>query len=123
MREYDDLGHMSKLDTCSQTTSNYYLPHHGVIKESSTTTKLRVAFDASAVTSSNKSLNDIQFPGPALQNDIFSILLRFRQYKYVACADVEKMFRQIRLQSDQRSLQLIIIVARKSFGPFRYLPT
>lgn len=106
MREYHDLGHMSKVTTCSQP--NYYLPHHGVIKESSSTTKLRVVFDASAVTSSNKSLNDIQFPGPALQNDIFSILLRFRQYKFVACADVEKMFRQVLIQSDQRSLQLIL---------------
>lgn len=106
MREYNDLGHMSKLVTCSPP--NYYLPHHGVVRESSTTTKLRVVFDASAVTSSNKSLNDIQYPGPALQNDILSILLRFRQYKYVACADVEKMFRQVLLQSDQRSLQLIL---------------
>lgn len=106
MREYNDLGHMTKINECGHP--NYYLPHHGVIKESSTTTKLRVVFDASAVTSSNKSLNDIQYPGPALQNDIFSILLRFRQYKYVACADVEKCFRNVLIQPDQRSLQLIL---------------
>ncbi|KAI8433726.1 hypothetical protein MSG28_015714 [Choristoneura fumiferana] len=30
-----------------------------------------------------------------------------RQYKFVACADVEKMFRQVLIQPDQRSLQLI----------------
>lgn len=106
IHEYLDLGHMSLIETYEKPC--YFLPHHGVFRENSSTTKLRVVFDASAATSSNKSLNDIQYTGPILQNDIFSILLRFRQYKYVACADVEKMFRQILVQSDQRNLQLII---------------
>jgi hypothetical protein len=106
IREYIDMGHMTKIDQYS--SPYYFLPHHGVFREHSTTTKLRVVFDASATTTSNKSLNDIQFIGPPLQNDIFSILLRFRQYKYVACADVEKMFRQILIQDDQRDLQLIV---------------
>nr|XP_053606381.1 uncharacterized protein LOC128672900 isoform X2 [Plodia interpunctella] len=106
MREYEALGHMERIDM--PKSPNYFLPHHGVYREGAVTTKLRVVFNASAVTTSNKSLNDIQLPGPALQNDIFGILLRFRQYKYVACADVCKMFRQVMVQSDQRSLQLIV---------------
>ncbi|CAH2086997.1 unnamed protein product [Euphydryas editha] len=77
---------------------NYYLPHHGVIRESSTTSKLRVVFDASAVTTSGKSFNDIQMIGPKTQDDLFSILLRFREHKYAVTGDVEK----------QRSLQQII---------------
>ncbi|XP_037293643.1 uncharacterized protein LOC119189067 [Manduca sexta] len=105
MREYIRLGHMKRIQ--KEDSTHYFLPHHGVWKDDSTTTKLRVVFDASAVTTSNKSLNDIQLVGPALQNDIFSILLRFRQYRYVACADVEKMFRQILIHNDQRNLQLI----------------
>lgn len=86
----------------------YIMPHHGVYRQNSLTTKLRVVFDASAVTTSNKSLNDLQYVGPAIQNDIFSILLCFRQYRYVACADVEKMYRQVLIQDDQRNLQLIL---------------
>lgn len=86
----------------------YFLPHHGILREDSVTTKLRVVFDASQKTSTLKSLNDIQFTGPALQNDLFSIILRFRQYKYVACADIEKMFRQILVHENQRNLQLIL---------------
>ncbi|XP_037303533.1 uncharacterized protein LOC119193845 [Manduca sexta] len=105
MREYIRLGHMKRIQ--KEDSTHYFLPHHGVWRDDSTTTKLRVVFDASAVTTSNKSLNDIQLVGPALQNDIFSIFLRFRQYRYVACADVEKMFRQILIQNDQRNLQLI----------------
>ncbi|XP_049886711.1 uncharacterized protein LOC126381259 [Pectinophora gossypiella] len=106
MREYKQMNHMTEVNTYG--SSNYFLPHHGVFRESSSTTKLRVVFDASAAASSGKSLNDIQQIGPKLQNDIFSILLRFRQHRYVGCADVEKMFRQILIQSDMRDLQLIL---------------
>lgn len=106
MREYLELGHMTKIDT--YTSPYYFLPHHGVFRENSTTTKLRVVFDASAKTTSGQSLNDIQTIGPSLHNDIFAILLRFRQYTYIACADVEKMYRQILIQPDQQYLQLIL---------------
>ncbi|XP_047040887.1 uncharacterized protein LOC124645169 [Helicoverpa zea] len=97
---------MSKIN--EYAWPHYFLLHHGVFREHSSTTKLRVVFNASAATTSNKSLNDIQMIGPPLLNDIFSILLRFRQYKYVASADVEKMYRQVLVQPDQRDLQLIL---------------
>lgn len=106
IREYIQLGHMSLVQTF--TKPYYFLPHHGVFREHSTTTKLRVVFDASTSTSTGKSLNDLQLIGPPLQNDVFSILLRFREDKYVACADVEKMYRQVLIQPDQRDLQLIL---------------
>ncbi|KAJ8733938.1 hypothetical protein PYW07_014489 [Mythimna separata] len=106
LQEYIDLGQMSRISSYSSPT--YFLPHHGVFRENSSTTKLRVVFDASAKSTSGKSLNDIQLTGPILQNDIFSILLRFRRHKYIACADVEKMFRQVLIQPDQRNLQCIL---------------
>lgn len=105
LKEYLALGHMTRIDTIP--TPYYYLPHHCVQRES-TTTKLRVVFDAGAKTTSGKSLNDLQYIGPPLLNDLVGILLRFRQFAYVACADVEKLFRQVNVQSDQRQLQLIM---------------
>lgn len=106
MTEYLHLGHMSRI--YDYKPPYYFMPHHGVFREHSTTTRLRVVFDASAKSSSGKSLNDIQEIGPPLQNSIISILLRFRQYKYIACADVAKMYRQILVDHDQRNLQLIL---------------
>ena len=50
-QEYAELGHaepvpIAELNKPDSTT--FYLPSHGVVKLSSTTTKLRVFFDASA---------------------------------------------------------------------------
>ncbi len=56
--EYFSLGHAEEVPCAELGKRPYYLPHHGVIKESSTTTKLRVVFDASAKTSNGLSLND-----------------------------------------------------------------
>ncbi|XP_062531657.1 uncharacterized protein LOC134201239 isoform X1 [Bombyx mori] len=106
MQEYQSLGHMTQVD--SYESPCYFMPHHGVFRELSTTTKLRAVFDASAPSSSGKSLNDLQLVGPPIQGDLVSILLRFRQHKYVACADVEKMYRQCLVDEDQRSLQMIL---------------
>lgn len=105
MQEYEHLEHMSEV---TKPERGCYLPHHAVIKESSETTKLRVVFDASAKTSTGVSFNDIQHVGPVVQDDLFSILLRFRQHKYVVTADVEKMYRQILIQPEQRHLQMIL---------------
>lgn len=107
MKEYMALGHMTEVQE-RDTHVEYFMPHHGVLRESSTTTKLRTVFDASAATTSGKSFNDIQMVGPTVQDDLLSILLRFRQHKYVVTGDVEKMYRQILVTESQRSLQKIL---------------
>lgn len=108
MEEYLQLGHMSENKYTNKNNNNYYLPHHGVIKEQSSTTKLRVVFDASAATTTGVSLNDLQLIGPTVQDDLFSILTRFRQHKIVISADCEKMFRSVNLEKSQRELTQIL---------------
>lgn len=82
IQEYEILGHMSQVkESIKEIETANYLPHHAVIKSRSTTTKVRVVFDASCKTSSGKSLNDILCVGPTIQDSLFSILLRFRQHK------------------------------------------
>ena len=58
LEEYITLGHMTKV-TITPDQNVYYIPHHAVLKEDSTTTKLRTVFDASMKASNHKSLNDI----------------------------------------------------------------
>lgn len=105
MREYERLNHMEKIEEEEECNApEYFLPHHAVIKSSSTTTRLRVVFDASAKTTSDLSLNDIQMVGPTVQSDIFSIFLRFRIHNVVLTADVEKMYRQVNIDASQQNL-------------------
>lgn len=47
IKQYLDLGHMTRIDAQSPVIQ-YYLPHHGVIENSSLTTELRVVFNGSA---------------------------------------------------------------------------
>lgn len=107
LKEYEDLGHMTKVKEDQLTTPQFFLPHHHVIREASTTTKLRVVFDGSLKSSTGLSLNNVQHSGPVLQTDLFSILIRFRKHTFVVTADINKMYRQILIDKSQRQYQQI----------------
>ncbi|XP_031341031.1 uncharacterized protein LOC116169144 [Photinus pyralis] len=122
IREYENLGHMSEVKRTMENNDYhpiFYLPHHGVIKNSSATTKLRVVFDASCKSSSGWSLNEKLCVGPHIQDDLFSIITRFRKHNIVYTADIEKMYRQIMVADDQRDLQRIVWRSHES-EPLRY---
>ncbi|XP_060858122.1 uncharacterized protein LOC132935520 [Metopolophium dirhodum] len=109
MNEYIKMGHMVEvLENSVQTQKHFYLPHHSVIKASSLTTKVRVVFDASAKSASGVSLNDVLKCGPTVQQDLFSILVRFRKHQFVLTSDIEKMFRQIKIAREDWDLQRIV---------------
>ncbi|XP_065085126.1 uncharacterized protein LOC135707260 [Ochlerotatus camptorhynchus] len=109
MDEYLKLGHMRKVEeTTEGPVKRCYLPHHPVVKEASTTTKVRVVFDASCKTSSGVSLNDVLLVGPVVQEDLRSIILRSRMNQILLVSDVEKMFRQILTWLKDRPLQSVL---------------
>ncbi|XP_066261302.1 uncharacterized protein [Euwallacea similis] len=110
MREYKDLGHMTEVPRkpTSSEVPIYYIPHHCVQKQESMTTKLRVVFDAACKTTKGSSLNDVLKVGPTMQNDLFSILLRFRKHNFVLIGDITKMYRQILVDKHERNLQRIV---------------
>lgn len=118
MQDYINLNHMELIDdeiecraaptSNGKTKSFCYLPHHGVTKESSTTTKLRVVFDASQKTQSGLSLNDVLLTGPRLQDELISIISRWRKFKYAVTADIQKMYRQIRVYPDDAEYQRLL---------------
>ncbi|XP_018357524.1 PREDICTED: uncharacterized protein LOC108757561 [Trachymyrmex cornetzi] len=109
IQEYADLNHMHPVVTeDSGDAPVYYMPHHAVYKDSSSTTRFRVVFDASSRTDTGVSLNDILMVGSNLQTDLTSILIKFRLWQYVLTADVEKMYRQVQIEKSQQGLQRIL---------------
>ncbi|XP_075221335.1 uncharacterized protein LOC142324293 [Lycorma delicatula] len=111
INEYINLGHMSELNSKDLLISDsevFYLPHHAVFKETSLITKLIVVFDGSAKSSNGLSLNDTLMIGHTVQQDLFSIILRFRVHNYVIISDITKMYRQILVTQKDSNLQRIL---------------
>ena len=92
----------------SKSPFSYYKPHHFVVKEDSSSTKVRIVFNASEPTRSEMSFNDVQMFGLILQDDLFSILVRFGKHPYVVSSDIEKMYHQVLLTPAQRLFQRIL---------------
>ena len=94
INEFANFGHMEEVSDNELVRLHFncfYMPHHCVFRDSSTTTKLRVVFDASAKTTSGISLNDKLMYGPTVQKDLFSILIRFRMHQVALSADIAKI--------------------------------
>ena len=105
IKEFVDMGLLEEAPQTSGLCS--YLPHHCVFKDS-TTTKLRVVFDASSKSLNGNSLNDCLLLGPRLQDDVFDILIRFRLHQYASSADVAKMYRQVALDESDCEFHRIL---------------
>ncbi|XP_034951904.1 uncharacterized protein [Chelonus insularis] len=114
MREYESLNHMKRAKASPVNSPVYYLPHHGVLREDSLTTKLRVVFNGSSPSSSGLSVNDIQHTGAKVQKDIADVLIWIRQHKFVFTSDITKMYRQIKVHRDDWDLQRILWVDEHS---------
>ena len=106
MQEYLTLGHaqLVSIHELSASTDHYYLPMHGVYKQSSTSTKLHVVSDGSAKTSTGISLNQSLCVGPTLHPKLDTILLRFRTYPVALTGDISKMYREVELAEADRRL-------------------
>ena len=105
VQEYIEMDHAEKVppeDLHKPLGETYYLPMHGVTKDSSTTTKLRIVFDASAKTSTGVSLNNTLLSGPSLYPSLTSVLTRFRCHQVGMSADISKMFREVALNEEER---------------------
>ncbi|XP_053685681.1 uncharacterized protein LOC128735210 [Sabethes cyaneus] len=121
LQEYLELNHMEEVpaDQIERDPADcYYLPHHAVIKKDSSTTKLRVVFDASCPTFSGVSLNDRLLAGPNNNEDLWSVSLRFRSHRIGFCGDVAKMYRQVWVHEADRDYLRILWI--NAFGEVKH---
>lgn len=101
MIKYFDMDHAEPVPAsdlkkpCSQV---FHLPMQSVVKASSTTTKVRAVFDASARSASGVSLNarsasgvslnDQLLVGPTVHASLVDVLLRFHLHRITLATDV-----------------------------------
>jgi hypothetical protein len=111
MQEYLDLGHaepISSTDLEKPIEETFYLPMHAVYKATSTTTRVRAVFDASAKSTTGVSLNDTLLIGPTVHPPLIDVLLRFRSYPVTLTADISKMYRAVELTRSDRDLHRFV---------------
>ena len=97
-------------DNDLQTTNKiFYMPHRPVVKESSSSTKVRPVFDASAKGRNGISLNDCMETGPNLIPNLVDILVRFRKWPIALAADIQKAFLQIAVRTEDRDVHRFLL--------------
>ena len=107
MAEYLEMGHSKPVSEENKTLPDsdvYYMPVHSVIKESSTSTKIRAVFDASAVSTTGTSFNDLLAEGPTLQPTLTHTLMKFRLHHVAVTGDISKMYREILLCKKDKAM-------------------
>lgn len=81
IKHYDKNGHAQKINTDSVPDKEVYsMPHHGVIRETSSRTRLQVVFDASSLNTG--TLSELE-KGPNLNASVSKCISRFiREYSF-----------------------------------------
>ena len=109
--EYFEQNHAEPVplrDMAKPCHEVYYLPMHAVHKTTSTTTQLRVVFDASAKSTTVVSLNDQLLVGPMVHTPLIDVILRFRQYMVALTTDISRMYSAVLLPEAQRDLHRFV---------------
>ena len=102
IQEYLEMDFIEEVDTTQKAPAVHYLPHHAVLKESSST-PLRIVYNCSAkIGRHGTSLNDCLLTGPSLTEKLGDVLIKFRSGMYGYVADIEKAFMQVGLQLHHR---------------------
>ena len=125
MKEYDDIIQeqlrkgIIEVVPADEVPPNtiHYLPHHAVVRQNKSTTKVRVVYDASAKSLSSPSLNDCLLKGPKFNQLIFDLLVRFRGYRIALTADLEKAFLMVSVEEADRDVLRFIWVDDLSKDP------
>lgn len=86
-------------------TSQYFMPWRFVHNENSTTTPTRIVFDASSISKSGYSLNDLLAKGVNNLNSLLEIFLRFRCYTVALHTDIKKMYNVLKMKPDHWTYQ------------------
>ena len=88
-------------DACNERM--YYMPHHPVIREDKTTSKVRIVYDCSSK-EEGASLNECLQTGTCLFADLLGVLVRFRCHPIGMTADIKQAFLQIGVKEESRDL-------------------
>ena len=98
MKAYNDIfieqkqnGIIEEVMSQGKLRETHYTPHHPIIRDDKTTTKICKVVDACA-RDNGPSLNDCLCKGPRLTPLLCDILLRFCSHVFALTSDIQKAF-------------------------------
>lgn len=69
--------------------------------------RFRIVYDATCKSDKGLSLNDVQLIGERLQDELVTLMMRFRCHAVAISADIRKMYLQVRVNPEQWDLQRV----------------
>ena len=118
--KHESPSETSQDDCCKPRL--HYLPHHGVVRQDSQTTKLRIVYNGSARALGDQySLNDCLQTGPNHIPKLFNILIRFRWHKIAITADIEKAILMIGIDQADRDFLRFLWVKDPFKSPYELI--
>ena len=104
IESYIEKGYLKRVsEEDTPPPEVWYLHHFPVVRMDKTTTKVRIVFDCSAKMD-GVSLNDTIYAGPKLQQELFDVLIRFRQNPVALACDIKEMYLQVEIEEKDRPM-------------------
>ena len=97
MNEMQEMKFCRKLDkeeVQSYKGPVHYIPHHAVVRPEKKSTPIRIVFNSSSIFQGHQ-LNDYWLKGPDLLNNLFGVVLRFREKEVALVGDISKMYHRV----------------------------
>ena len=107
MEELDFGRKLTKTEIDEWKGPVHYVAHHAVVRPEKKTTPIRIVFNSSA-SFNGHTLNDYWFKGPDLLNNLFGVLLRFRENQVAVCGDITKMYHMIAIPPEDQHVHRFI---------------
>ena len=106
IKQYQEGGYLEKTDK-KYLGDGWYLTHFPILRPEKSTTKVRIVFDGSTKYN-GKSIINLIYQGPKLQQDLSTVLLRIQKYPVALACDVAEMYLIIGIHKDDRRYQQIL---------------
>ena len=81
----------------------HYIAHHEVVRPEKKRTPVRIVFNSSACYERHK-LNDYWLKGPDLLNNLFGVVLRFREKEVAIRGDISKMYHRVLIPKEDQDV-------------------
>ena len=85
---------LKEVDINENKGPAHFTSHHTVLRPDSASTSVRIVFNSSSSYQGHR-LNDYWGKGPNMLNDLFGVILRFRENKVAVTVDISKMYHRV----------------------------